>query len=126
VNFYESKKDVNPSGVTLELDKPTLEALVDLLNTVKFLQNYLNDQVINDISKILCPILKLVNAISNTDLVDVLERALQEPSLDKALLNPPKIGLMGLLSALREEEVQRGMGIVIELLRALGKASKTT
>ncbi|RLG91338.1 MAG: hypothetical protein DRO36_04410, partial [Candidatus Hecatellales archaeon] len=35
----------------------------------------------------------------------------------QSAFKPPKIGLMGLLSALREE-VQRGMGIVIELLRA--------
>jgi len=58
-------------------------------------------------------------------LVDVLERALQEPSLDKAILNPPKVGLLGLLSALRDEETQRGLGILVELLKALGKASKT-
>ncbi|RLI05284.1 hypothetical protein DRO26_02670 [Candidatus Bathyarchaeota archaeon] len=58
-------------------------------------------------------------------LIDVLERALQEPSLDKAILNPPKVGLLGLLSALRDEEIQRGLGILVELLKALGKASKT-
>jgi len=64
-----------------------------------------------------------VNALSSTDLVDVLEKALQEPNLDKALINPPKVGLMGLLSALKNEEVQKGMGILIEFLKALGKAS---
>jgi len=94
-----------------------------LLDTVTFLKNYLNDQVINDLSKILCSIFKLVNALSSTDLVDVLEKALQEPNLDKALINPPKVGLMGLLSALKNEEVQKGMGILIEFLKALGKAS---
>lgn len=110
------------SEVTLKLENHTYEMLVDLLSTIKFLKNYLNDQVINDISKILGPLFKLINALSSTDLVDVLERALQEPSLDRALMNPPRVGTWGLLSALRDKEVQRGMGLLIELLRALGKA----
>lgn len=116
------EKAGNPS-VSLELDEPTYDTLVDLLGTVRFLRGYLNDQVIRDLSGILSAVLKLANAISNTDLVDVLERSLQDPNLDKALRNPPKVGLMGLLGALRDGEVQRGLGIVVELLRAIGRAS---
>jgi len=115
---------MSPDGeVTLKLEKHTLETLVDVLNTVEFLKNYVNDQVISDVSKLLGPLFKLLNAVSSTDLIDVLERALQEPSLDKAIMDPPKVGLWGLLSALRDKEVQRGMGILIELLRAIGKAA---
>ena len=111
------------SEITLKLEKHTFETLVDLLNTVEFLKNYVNDQVINDISKVLGPLFKLVNAISGTDLVDILERALQEPSLDEALMDPPRVGMLGLLSALRNKDVQRGLGILIELLKALGKSA---
>lgn len=115
---------MSPDGeVTLKLEKHTLETLVDVLNTVEFVKNYINDQVINDISKILGPVFKLVNAISSTDLIDVLERALQDPNLDKAIMDPPRVGTWGLLSALRNKDVQRGMGILIELLKALGKAA---
>ncbi|HDD69147.1 MAG TPA: DUF1641 domain-containing protein, partial [Candidatus Korarchaeota archaeon] len=69
--------------------------------------------------------LKVINVISSTDLVDILERAIQDPELDKALLNPPKVGLTGLLGALRDEDFQRGLGILVALLKAIGKASKT-
>jgi len=117
-------RDMSPDGeVTLKLEKHTLETLVDVLNTVEFLKNYVNDQVISDISKLLGPLFKLLNAIASTDLIDVLERALQEPNLDKAIMDPPRVGMWGLLSALRNKEVQRGMGILIELLKAIGKAA---
>ena len=105
------------------LEEATINALTDLLNTVGILQDYLNDQVVQDLSKISSPVFKLISAISATDLVDIIERALQDPGLDKALLNPPKVGLVRLLGALGNEDVQRGIGIMIELLRAIGKAS---
>jgi uncharacterized protein YjgD (DUF1641 family) len=109
---------------TLELDERTYSILMELLNTTKILQDYLNDQVIQDLSKHVTSLLKLLNIISSTDLIDVLERGIQEPSLDKALLTSPKIGIGGLLKAFRDEDFQRGLGLVVSLLSALGKASK--
>jgi uncharacterized protein YjgD (DUF1641 family) len=107
----------------LKLDESTLNTLVDLLNFAKILQEYLNDQVVQDVSKILSSIAKLVNAISGTDLVDIIERALQDPNLDKVLVNPPRVGLIGLLKTLSDKDVQKGMGIMLQLLKAFGKAS---
>lgn len=108
---------------SLEVDEKTYWMLAELFNSVKILQDYLNDQVIQDLSKILNTLFKLINAVSSTDLVDLLERSLQDPELDRALLEPPRIGLVGLLKALKDEEVQRGLGILIKLLKALGKTS---
>ncbi len=107
------------------LDENACKNLIELMNSIKIVQDYLNDQVVQDLSKLASPIFKILNAISSTDLIDVFERALQDPDLDKALLNPPKVGLMGFLKALSEEDVQRGMGITIALLRTIGKASTT-
>lgn len=109
---------------TLDLDENTYETLVELLNSVKIIQDYLNDQVIQDSSKHLSAVFKLLNSISSTDFVDIIERSLQDPQLDKALLHPPKAGLGGLLKATRDENFQRGLGLLIKLLTALGKASK--
>jgi uncharacterized protein YjgD (DUF1641 family) len=69
----------------------------------KNLQDYLNDQVIQDLSKHVTSLLKLLNIISSTDLIDVFERGIQEPGLDKALLTG------GLLKAFRDEDFQRGL-----------------
>ena len=109
---------------TIELDSQTYETLVELINSSKIIQDYLNDQVIQDLSKHVGTLAKMLNALSSTDLTDVLERGLQEPQLDKAIIDPPKIGLVGLLKSFGDEDVQRGMGILISLLKALGQASK--
>ena len=113
----------NPEATTINLEPQTVESLVDLVDSVEFLRSFFNDQVVRDVSGIGSSVLKLVNAVSNTDLVDILERGLQDPQLDRALIDPPKIGFWGLLSALRNEDMRKGMGIVIELLKAIGRAS---
>lgn len=46
-----------------------------------------------------------------------------DPEFDKALVNPPKVGLFGLLGALRDTDTQKGVGILLALVKALGKAS---
>ena len=113
----------NPEATTINLEPQTVESLVDLVDSVEFLRSFFNDQVVRDVSCIGSSVLKLVNAVSNTDLVDILERGLQDPQLDRALIDPPKIGFWGLLSALRNEDMRKGMGIVIELLKTIGRAS---
>ncbi|RLG40417.1 MAG: hypothetical protein DRO05_06400 [Thermoproteota archaeon] len=112
-------------SLSLSLEEPDLEALVEVLSIYRIIRDMLNDQLIKDLSHVVSSLLKVINVISSTDLVDILERAIQDPELDKALLNPPKVGLTGLLGALRDEDFQRGLGILVALLKAIGKASKT-
>ncbi|WP_456487621.1 DUF1641 domain-containing protein [Candidatus Alkanophaga liquidiphilum] len=112
--------------VMLELESADAETLSELLSIIRLIQNYMNDQVLQDVSKLASTTLKLLNAIASTDLVDVLERSMQDPELDKALLNPPKVaGFWAMMRALKDEDVQRGMGIMLALLKALGKAAFT-
>lgn len=106
-----------------KVNEEEIDMLVDLIDSIKLLRDYLNDQVIQDLAKILSSMFKLINIMSSTDLIEILERALQDPQLDKALLNPPSIGLGGLIKALRDKEVQKGLGIIIELLKAIGRTS---
>jgi uncharacterized protein YjgD (DUF1641 family) len=107
----------------LELDPNDLETLVDMLKTYRFLQNYMNDETLKGIADVESSMFKLLNAMISTDFVDVLERGLQEPEFDKALLDPPQLGMMGIIRELKDEDVQRGIGIMMELLKAIGKAS---
>lgn len=109
--------------VGLEIDKSTYNTLIELLNSTKIIQDYLNDQVIQDLSKHLGSLFKLLNIISSTDLINILERGLQDPELDKALLDSNnKVGMLGLLKALGNDDFQRGLGLMVSLLTALGRA----
>ncbi|WP_370574139.1 DUF1641 domain-containing protein [Methanomethylovorans sp.] len=108
----------------IEITPTDIEAILDLARTVGMLQNYINDETAHGIARLMSTVLKITNAVMSTDLVDVMERGLQDPALDKALLEPPKIGLGGLLKQTKDEDFQKGMGIMIEILKALGRATK--
>lgn len=119
-----TKMAKNDTIKSMELDKDAINNMVELVSTVKMLEGYMNDQVIRDLAIIFSSMSKLINAATSTDLIDIIERAVQDPELDKALVDPRKCGLFEILKKLNDKDVQRGMFIMLELLRAIGKASK--
>jgi uncharacterized protein YjgD (DUF1641 family) len=108
-------------GVNLE--PHTVESMVELIDTFGLIMTFLNDQAIQDLSGMMAQLLKLINGLTGSDIVDLLEASLMDPEFDKALMNPPKVGFLGLMGALRDEDTQRGIGILLALVKALGKAS---
>lgn len=115
--------DSDTVSVVNGLSQTEMEALREALNTFRFLQNFLNDQVVRDLSKNLLPLMKLFNAAVSTDLIDLAEKALQDPELDKTLLNPPEVGVFGLLRTLGDANARKGLGIALGLLKAMGRAT---
>ena len=111
----------NNGGVKLE--PHTLESMVEIIDAFGLIMTFLNDQAIQDLSGVMSQLLKLVNGLAGSDIVDLLEMALMDPEFDKALINPPKIGMFGLIGALGDADTQRGIGILLALVKALGKAS---
>jgi uncharacterized protein YjgD (DUF1641 family) len=49
---------------------------------------------------------------------------LVKAALEALAREPKPVGLRGLLGALRDPDVQRGLGLAIEVLRAIGKATR--
>jgi len=122
--MVEKKKEESKSdSLVLQLDKPDQEALIEVLSIYRIIRDSSNDQLVRDWYRTLSAVFKLVNIVSSTDIMDIMERSLQDPRLDKALLNTPKVGLWGLFGALRDEEVQKGVGLMIEILIAIGKST---
>lgn len=118
-----SKIDVKEDLIQ-KIEPQTVESMVELVDSIELLMTFFNDQAVEDISGVLSSVLKLVNVISSTDLIDILERSLMDPELDKALLEPPQVGLWGLISALGDDDMKSGIGILVELVKAIGRASK--
>jgi uncharacterized protein YjgD (DUF1641 family) len=111
------------SGGGVNLEPHTVESMVELIDTFGLIMTFLNDQAIQDLSGMMAQLLKLVNGLTGSDIVDLLEASLMDPEFDKALIDPPKVGLLGLMGALRDEDTQKGIGILLALVKALGKAS---
>ncbi len=108
----------------IEITPTDVEAVLDLIRTVGIVQNYINDETAHGIARLMSTVLKITNAIMSTDLVDVMERAIQDPQLDKELIDPHKVGFTGLIKEMRNEDLQKGMAVMIELLKAVGRATK--
>jgi len=107
----------------VNLEPHTVEAMTELIDAFGLIMTFLNDQAIEDLSALMAQILKLVNGLASSELPELFETALMDPELDKAFMNPPKVGVMGLLRALGDEDTQRGIGILLAIVKALGKAS---
>ncbi len=108
----------------IEITPTDIEAVLDLVRTVRILQDYMNDQTAHGIAELMSTVLKITNAIMSTDLVDIVERGLQDPQLDKALLNPKNVGVSGMFKQMQDDDFQKGLGIMLELVKAIGRATK--
>jgi len=120
----DTRDDTGPDRRPIELTPTEEETLRDLLQTVNWLGNFTHERAVEDLSRNVAPVLKLLTALANTDLVDVLERGLQDPELDRALMDPPEAGLVEILRAERNEDVRRGIGILLALVEAIGRQSE--
>lgn len=66
-------------------------------------------------------LLELAGSVNVEDLKRSLP--LVKAALEALAREPKPVGLRGLLGALRDPDVQRGLGLAIEVLRAIGKAA---
>ncbi|WMW25725.1 DUF1641 domain-containing protein [Methanolobus sediminis] len=101
-----------------------MDAFLDLIRTARIMQDYMNDQTAHGIAEIMTTMFKLINAAMSTDMVEIMERAVQDPELDKAILNPPKVGLGGLIKQMGDEDFQKGMGVLLTFVKAIGRATE--
>ncbi|NLI61939.1 MAG: DUF1641 domain-containing protein [Methanosarcinaceae archaeon] len=110
------------SGVVIEPED--MECFLELIKTVRMLQNYMDDQTAIGIAKVTSTMLKLTNIMMSTGMIDICERALQDPQLDKAILNPPRPGFFGMIKMMGDKDFQKGLGVMTELLKAMGRATE--
>jgi uncharacterized protein YjgD (DUF1641 family) len=67
-------------------------------------------------------LLELAGSVDVEDLKKSLP--LVKAALEALAREPKPMGLRGLLGALRDPDVQRGLGLAVEVLRAIGKAAR--
>jgi uncharacterized protein YjgD (DUF1641 family) len=68
-------------------------------------------------------ILMTVRSLTQPEILDLADRA---TTALKERTDPAPVGTLGLLKAMRDPEVKRGTGILLELLRSLGRDSPGT
>lgn len=104
-----------------------LDALVELASTLKMVRDVVVDEMVEDLGKTLGELGSLVDGVTRTPIPRALVSALNDPEVDKALLEAAagkKISITKLISMLFDDDVKRGLYIVLTILRALGRRAK--
>jgi uncharacterized protein YjgD (DUF1641 family) len=121
-NLTSYLKDLEKSG--------TLDTLINFSYSLKTLKDMLNDDAIKNISETITKSIEVLTLTenflkyANHPVFYNMVKVIASEETKKALSDPPLIGLGGLIAALRDKDVQRGLGILITILKILGKNYK--
>ena len=114
----------------LKEDK-VLDSAVEYLYMLKMVRDiWLNDELVKEIGSLMNSILALVPVIEklsellSSPEVQKVINALSSEETVKAIQNPEKVGLTKLMTELRNEDFQRGLGVLVSLIKAIGKATR--
>ncbi len=105
----------------------TLDALFDMAYLVKTLRDMLTDDSVANLSAKLASLLEIVPLLPDlakpltTGAVSAMLQATASEEVAEALNNPPKVGYRALIATLRDEDMQRGLGFLLVLGKAVGK-----
>ncbi|MEM1925501.1 MAG: DUF1641 domain-containing protein [Pyrobaculum sp.] len=106
----------------------TLDDIVELLATVVMIYDLVTDRMVDEFAKnVVKPVGLLIDGLTRTSLLEVFAEALADPELEKAILEVKegkKISTSRLISLMRDDEVKRGIYIMLTLMKALGRATR--
>ncbi|MCY0883083.1 MAG: DUF1641 domain-containing protein, partial [Acidianus infernus] len=106
-------------------------SIVEYLYILKMVRDiWLSDEVIKDLGSLLNSILALVPIIeklseflSDPEVVKIINTIASEDTI-KIIQNPEKMSLTKLLSEMRNENFQRGLGVLVKIIEKIGEATK--
>jgi|SRR5579883_1379274 uncharacterized protein YjgD (DUF1641 family) len=107
-----------------------LDALIESAYLIKTMRDMLTDDSVSNLAgKVsalvdLLPVLPELSKTLGSDAVGTMLKATASPEVEEALHNPPKVGYRALISSLRDEDMQRGLGFLLVLGKAVGKRVK--
>lgn len=125
-----SDEYLNQIITKLKEDK-VIDSTVEYLYILKMVRDiWLNDEVIKDLGSLLNSILALVSIIeklseflSDPEVVKIINTIASEDTI-KIIQNPEKMSLTKLLSEMRNENFQRGLGVLVKIIEKIGEATK--
>ncbi|AKA75002.1 DUF1641 domain-containing protein [Saccharolobus solfataricus] len=115
-----------------ELDKNgALDVAFDMAYVAKTLRDMLNDEAITHLSSYVSQFLEVYPKaldffeIAFSNVPYRMMRAIASEEVKKTLESPPKVSLGGIVRLLSDPEIQRGLGVIFTVIRAIGKEFST-
>ncbi|TRM78129.1 hypothetical protein DJ528_05330 [Sulfolobus sp. B5] len=118
-DVLEKVEELNNNGA--------LDVVINLAYAAKTLRDMLNDEAITHISEYVSQFLevypKAMDFLEYTfnEVPYKIMRAMTSEEVKKSLESPPQVSIGGLIRLLSDPEVQRGLGVLFTLVRAIGK-----
>ncbi len=118
-NVLEKVEELSNNGA--------LDVALNLAYAAKTLRDMLNDEAITHISEYVSQFLevypKAMDFLEYTfsEVPYKIIRAMTSEEVKKGLESPPQVSIGGLIRLLSDPEVQRGLGVLFTLVRAIGK-----
>ena len=111
-----------------ELDASgALDSAINLAYIAKTLRDMLNDEAITRIANYVSQFLEVYPKamdffeIALSEVPYKIARAMSSEEVKKSLESPPQVSLGGLIRLLSDPEIQRGLGVIFTIIRAIGK-----
>ncbi|MEM4086092.1 MAG: DUF1641 domain-containing protein [Saccharolobus sp.] len=111
-----------------ELDaNGALDSAINLAYIAKTLRDMLNDEAITRIANYVSQFLEVYPKamdffeIALSEVPYKIARAMSSEEVKKSLEAPPQVSLGGLIRLLSDPEIQRGLGVIFTIIRAIGK-----
>ncbi len=99
----------------------TLDDLTEAATAISLLADALDDEMVVEAAGLANELGLVAGSATQTDTIRTLVTMMDAMDEADAFENPEKVGMMGAVSKLRDDDIQRGLGFLMAFLGALGR-----
>jgi uncharacterized protein YjgD (DUF1641 family) len=99
----------------------TLEDLTEAATAISLLADALDDEMVTEVAGLANELGLVANGATQTNTVRTLVAMMDAMDEANAFEDPEKVGMMGAMGKMRDDDVKRGLGFLLEFLGALGR-----
>jgi uncharacterized protein YjgD (DUF1641 family) len=116
----EAIQEAADAMVELQQDG-TLEDLTEAATAISLVAEALDDEMVVEVAGLANELGLVAGSATQPNTVRTLATMMDAMDEANAFEDPEKVGMMGALGKMRDDDVQRGLGFLLEFLGALGR-----
>lgn len=99
-----------------------LDALIELLMTIKNILNIVNDDMVDNAASIIRDLVLLMDNVINSPLIKLLSESVNDKEVDEAILNikGSKVTIVDIIRLSRDKDVINGLYLLLTVMKVLG------
>lgn len=99
-----------------------LDALIELLMTIKNILNIVNDDMVDNAASIIRDLVLLTDNVINSPLIKLLSESVNDKEVDEAILNIKgnNVTIVDIIRLSRDKDVINGLYLLLTVMKVLG------